>query len=349
MQPSPRGDGIDWAGAESLAFASLATEGIPVRLSGQDCARGTFSQRHSVLADIKSGRSYTPLNHLAEDQAPFQVFNSLLAEFSVLGFEFGYAAARPDGLIMWEAQFGDFANNAQAIIDLYIASGESKWQRLNGLVLLLPHGYEGLGPEHSSARLERFLQLCAEDNLQVCAPTTPAQYFHLLRRQAKQRLRKPLVVMTPKSLLRHPQAVSKLTRLATGGFEEILVDPLKTVKPQRLIFCSGKIYYDLEQRRRERDTQDTAIVRLEQLYPFPARQLEKLMPALAPTVDCCWVQEEPANMGAWCFVRPLLEDLLQQPLTYIGRPAAASTATGFPQIHKRQQAAIVDGAIGSPA
>ena len=340
-----QGKAIDWAGAEALAFASLLSEGIPIRLSGQDSARGTFSQRHSVLFDTQSGKPYVPLNHLEPSQAAFSVYNSLLAEAGILGFEYGYSLAQPGGLTLWEAQFGDFANNAQAVIDLYIASGESKWQRLSGLVLLLPHGYEGLGPEHSSARLERFLQLCAEDNLVVCNPSTPAQYFHMLRRQVIGTIRKPLVVMTPKSLLRHPLAVSGIEELSGGIFQEIIDDPKENKTPRSVLLCSGKIYYDLVQKRPAGSASDIAICRLEQLYPFPEEQLRGLRKKYARVRKWIWVQEEPKNMGAWSFVRPKLEVIVDQPIAYSGRKTSASTATGFKNIYQREQAAIIETAL----
>jgi 2-oxoglutarate dehydrogenase E1 component len=347
LEAIENGAGIDWAGAEALAFAALLVEKIPVRLSGQDCARGTFSQRHSVLVDTETGKTYTPLNHLTDTQAPYRVYNSLLAEASVMGFEYGYSIAQPDALILWEAQFGDFANNAQSVIDLFIASGEAKWQRSSGLVLLLPHGMEGLGPEHSSARLERFLQLCAVDNLQVCHPTTPAQYFHLLRRQVKRPFRKPLVVMTPKSLLRHPLAVSTLSDMAAGSFQEVLDDAAEIRKPKRVLLCSGKIYYALLQWRQNVKRDDVVIVRLEQLYPFPGEPLEAIARRYRSVRQWYWVQEEPENMGAWQFVRYRAEKLLGRALAYIGRPEAASPATGFPVIFKQQQAAIIEQAVGT--
>jgi 2-oxoglutarate dehydrogenase E1 component len=341
------GKGIDWANAESLAFASLLREGYPIRLSGQDCARGTFSQRHSVWTDMESGAAHTPLNRLGGDQAAYEVHNSLLAEYSVLGFEYGYALMRPEVLTIWEAQFGDFANNAQSIIDLFIASGEAKWQRLNGLVMLLPHGFEGQGPEHSSARLERFLQLCALDNLQVCYPSTPAQYFHLLRRQMHLACRKPLVVMTPKSILRHPLAVSTRAELSVGAFAPVLAEKKDTGRVRRVVFCSGKLYYDLMQRRQSIGRRDLALVRVEQLYPFPEQALKESLKPFSKANDWHWVQEEPENMGAWTFMRPRLEALIGRPPGYIGRPAAASPATGFPQIYRRQQDAIIDEAVGT--
>jgi 2-oxoglutarate dehydrogenase E1 component len=299
--------------------------------------------------DPDSCKTYVPLNHLSDAQAPFAVYNSLLAEASVLGFEYGYSIARPEALTLWEAQFGDFVNNAQSVIDLFIASGESKWQRLSGVGLLLPHGLEGLGPEHSSARLERFLQLCAADNLQVCNPTTPAQYFHLLRRQVKRTVRKPLVVMTPKSLLRHPMAVSTLEDLTSGTFREVLDDPGKIKKPQRVLVCSGKVYYALIQRRQELEKQEVPVIRLEQFYPFPQRRLQEVLDRYKQAEEWIWVQEEPENMGGWQFVRHRLEDILGKPLGYIGRPASSSPATGFPAIYKQQQAAIIGDAMGEAA
>ncbi|MDJ0885326.1 MAG: 2-oxoglutarate dehydrogenase E1 component [Desulfobacterales bacterium] len=339
--------GIDWANAESLAFASLLTEGYPIRLSGQDCGRGTFSQRHSVWMDIQTGAHHTPLNHLAEGQAAYEVLNSLLAEYAVMGFEYGYSMIRPEALTIWEAQFGDFANNAQTVVDLFLAGGESKWQRLSGLTLLLPHGYEGQGPEHSSARLERFLQLCAQDNMQVCYPSTPAQYFHLLRRQVIQACRKPLVVMTPKSMLRNPLVVSTCDDLSAGGFEAVISDGDAGRSPRRVLFCSGKIYYELLQRSRAVVKLDAALVRLEQFHPFPEAALKKIIKRYAKAREWAWVQEEPENMGGWQFVRPRLEALVGRPLTYIGRDAAASPATGFPKIFRRQQDTIIDTAVGT--
>ena len=348
LQAVDRGYGIDWAGAEALAFAALLTEGNSIRLSGQDSGRGTFSQRHSVLVDTTTGERYLPLNALGNDQALFYVYDSLLSESGVLGFEYGYSLAQPAGLVMWEAQFGDFANNAQGIIDLFIVSGESKWQRLSGLVLLLPHGFEGLGPEHSSARLERFLQLCAGDNIQVCYPTTPAQYFHLLRRQVKSGFRKPLVVMTPKSLLRHPAAVSNLEDLCEGSFETVLDDPDEVTEPQKVLFCSGKIYYELAARRKELELADLAIVRLEQFYPFPHERLKLLVNKYSSARHWHWVQEEPQNMGGWQFIKPRLEKLIKRKLKYIGREAASSPATGFPAIFRQEQNQITHKAVGPP-
>ncbi len=346
LESVENGTGIDWANAEALAFASLVTEGYPVRLSGQDCERGTFSQRHSVLVDTATGEKYTPLNHLSESQAPFTVYNSLLAEVSVLGFEYGYSTARPEGLTAWEAQFGDFVNNAQSVIDLFIASGETKWQRLSGLVLLLPHGLEGLGPEHSSARLERFLQLCAQDNIQVCYPTTPSQYFHLLRRQVKAPYRKPLVIMTPKSLLRLPAAVSTLQQLSSDSFQEIIAQDNPAGRIKRVVLCSGKLYYALQQRQQELKDSTATIIRVEQFYPFPEKQLADALSRYNEAKQWLWVQEEPENMGGWHFVRHRLEKLIGKPLSYVGRDASASPASGFPLIYRQRQEAIIDQAIG---
>jgi 2-oxoglutarate dehydrogenase E1 component len=344
-----RGEGIDWANAEALAFASLLIEGISVRLSGQDSGRGTFSQRHSTWIDIQNETRHLPLNSIDADQARFDVYDSLLSEAGVLGFEYGYSLARPDGLVMWEAQFGDFVNNAQSVIDLFIASGETKWQRLSGLTLLLPHGYEGMGPEHSSARLERFLQLCAGDNIQVSNPTTPAQYFHLLRRQVKAGFRKPLIVMTPKSLLRHPLAVSKIEDLAADHFHPVLDDPASSKQAKTVLVCSGKIFYELLQNRNELEKTDVAIVRLEQFYPFPESQLKKILQKYRQANKWFWVQEEPQNMGGWQFVQMRLNAASGKSFKYIGRRASASPASGFPALAKSEQQAIVAQALGPPA
>ncbi len=342
---------LDWSAAEALAFASLALEGVRVRLSGQDSARGTFSHRHAVLHDVKDGHTYTPLEHLAEGQAPIEIYNSPLSEAGVLGFEYGYSLDCPNGLILWEAQFGDFFNAAQVIIDQFIVSAEDKWHRLSGIVLLLPHGFEGMGPEHSSARLERFLALAAEDNIQVVNPTTPAQYFHCLRRQVLRKWRKPLVVMSPKSLLRHPRAASTLDECARGSFGRVLPDVLQNPgkKAQRVLLCSGKIYHELEERRKALKKKDVAIVRIEQLYPLPE---EPLRSALAPYPDgtpAVWVQEEPENMGAWRYLRVRLGGKLFErlPFTSITRRESASPATGSGTSHKLEQEEILAMAIGS--
>ena len=343
------GDGIDWANAEALAFASLLDEGFSVRLSGQDSGRGTFSQRHSILVDIQNEKRYVPLNTIGAGQVPFHVYNSLLSEAGVLGFEYGYSLARPDSQTLWEAQFGDFINNAQAVVDLFIASGETKWQRLSGLVLLLPHGYEGMGPEHSSARLERFLQLCAGDNIQVSNPTTPAQYFHLLRRQVKARFRKPLIIMTPKSLLRHPQAISKTDDLSAGHFQPVLDDPDGSKKATTVLVCNGKIFYELFQSRNELKKTDIAIIRLEQLYPFPESQIKKVFQKYGQAKKWFWVQEEPQNMGGWQFARPHLQSTSGKSFAYIGRKASPSPATGFPSLGRMEQQAIIAQAMKPPA
>ncbi len=340
-----KGKDIDWGTAEALAFASLLSQGVPIRLSGQDSGRGTFSQRHSVIRDIQTGDLWVPLNHIAKNQSAYRVYDSFLSEAGVLGFEYGYAVARPGTLTLWEAQFGDFANNAQAVIDLYIAAGEAKWRRQCGLVLLLPHGYEGLGPEHSSARPERFLQLCADDNLQICNPTTPAQYFHLLRRQMVRSFRKPLVILTPKSLLRNPMAVSDIEDFTSGGFNEILDDPEKVKKPERVVLCSGKIFYELLQKRPESARDKVAILRMEQIYPFPKQSLEQVIFRYKDARQWYWVQEEPANMGGAEFIRPRLEKLVGKEVQCVTRPAQASPATGFSGVYKQEQAAIVKEAL----
>jgi len=340
-----KGEGIDWANAEMLAWATLLCEGTAIRLSGQDVRRGTFSQRHASLVNTQTGEHYEPLNHLEEGQAAFTAYDSLLAEVSVLGFEYGYSLVQPLHLILWEAQFGDFINNAQSVIDLYLASAETKWQRYSGLVLLLPHGLEGQGPEHSSARPERFLQLCADDNMQVCHPTTPAQYFHLLRRQMKQNVRKPLVVLTPKSLLRNPRAVSRTDDLVNHGFQEILDEDAALERISRILFCSGKIYYELIQKRESLKNRDTAIIRIEQYYPFPEERIQNIFARYRHAQTVAWIQEEPENMGAWWFIRPLLEKTIQRPLRYVGRRPASSPASGFPRVYRRDQDAVLEGAF----
>ncbi len=340
---------IDWSCAEALAFGSLVFEGTPVRLSGQDSARGTFSQRHLVLCDYESGQEYVPLNHIHPDQAQFEVFDSSLSEAAVLGFEFGYSAADPLSLVIWEAQFGDFANGAQVIIDNFIASAESKWHQPCDLVLLLPHGYEGQGPEHSSARLERFLSLCAEDNLRVCSPTTAAQYFHLLRRQMRDAQRIPLVVMSAKSMLRQPGAASHLRDLAEGAFELVLDDPQASEKRivRRVVLCCGKVYYDLLAERDRRKSAHIAIVRLEQLYPIPEAALARTVASYARAEQIFWVQEEPQNMGAWNYLQQRLIPALPEAhsLRYVGRPESASPATGSLKMHREQQKALINAAF----
>jgi 2-oxoglutarate dehydrogenase E1 component len=345
------GQALDWAAAESLAFATLATEGMRVRLSGEDCGRGTFSHRHAVLHDYEDGHLYTPLQHLAPDQAPVEVLNSPLSETGLLGFEYGYSLDCPGGLILWEAQFGDFVNAAQVIVDQFIVSAEKKWDHLSGLVLLLPHGLEGQGPEHSSARPERFLRQAAEDNIQVAYPTTPAQYFHLLRRQALRRWRKPLIVMTPKSLLRHPKSVSTLDELATGRFQRIIPDELPgaaAAKVKRVLLCSGKIYFELAEQREKLKREDVAILRVEQLYPLPDEVLLSALAKYADGTPVFWVQEEPQNMGAWYDFRVRFGDCLfgRWPLAGVSRPASASPASGSANAHKREQAAVIAKAFG---
>ena len=339
---------IDWAGAEALAFGSLLVEGATVRLSGQDSRRGTFSQRHSVLVDYRTGEEYFPLSHLSDDQGRFRTHDSHLSEFAVLGFEYGYSISNGDALVLWEAQFGDFANGAQVVVDQFIVAGEDKWQQTSGLVMLLPHGYEGQGPEHSSARLERFLTLAAEGSIQVTQPTTPAQYFHLLRRQITRSVRKPLVILTPKSLLRNPDARSATVELTTGRFRETLDDPKledrSTVK--RVLLCSGKIAYALDAARAERDV-PVAIVRLEQLYPFPAEQLEELFARYPKGTEIVWVQDEPRNMGAWAFVNARFMDDLKDEfsITCVSRAESASPATGSARVHEQEQDQMFDEAF----
>ena len=341
---------VDWAAAEALAIGSFLHEGLHVRLSGQDSARGTFSQRHAILYDATTGAEYVPLNHVREGQPRFSVYDSLLSEMAVLGFEFGYSVADPLSLVIWEAQFGDFANNAQVIIDQYISSSEQRWQQPCDIVLLLPHGYEGQGPEHSSARLERFLQLCADDNLTVCNVTTPAQYFHLLRRQKCGLKRRPLVLMTPKSLLRHPRAVSRPVDLTEGAFTEIL-DDAQGADPnavRRLILCSGKIYYDVVEAREKSNAGDIALVRVEQFYPYPERLMGDIIGKYHAAREIVWLQEEPRNMGAWSFMQERLRQQLRdgQSLRYIGRGAAASPATGSMKLHQQNQRQILDAVVG---
>jgi 2-oxoglutarate dehydrogenase E1 component len=335
---------LDWAAGEALALATLSTEGVRVRLSGQDARRGTFSHRHAVLHDYEGKGTFTPLQNLSPDQAKVDIYNSPLSESGVLGFDYGYSLDYPDALVMWEAQFGDFVNVAQVIIDQFIASAEAKWHRFSGLVLLLPHGFEGMGPEHSSARLERFLELCAQDNIQVTYPTTPAQFFHLLRQQALQLWRKPLIVMTPKSLLRLPEAVSPLDDLATGEFQKVIPDQTVDAKNvKRILLCTGKIYYELAKARTELKRNDVAILRLEQLYPLRADLLEAALQPYAAETPVFWVQEEPENMGALRFLRSRLGERLfnRYPLTAVSRPESASPATGSPGAHKIEQARLV--------
>lgn len=341
---------FDWGGAETLAYATLLNDGYAVRLSGQDCGRGTFFHRHAVLHNQKDGTSYVPLRNLAADQPNFLVIDSVLSEEAVLGFEYGYATADPNTLVIWEAQFGDFANGAQVVIDQFISSGETKWSRLCGLTLLLPHGYEGQGPEHSSARLERYLQLCAEDNMQVCVPSTPAQVYHMLRRQMVRPLRRPLIVMSPKSLLRHKLAVSSLDELADGAFYPV-IDEIDTLTPdtvERVVVCSGKVFYDLIERRRAAEIDTVAIVRLEQIYPFPYPETESILARYSNAKQVVWCQEEPRNQGAWRSNKHRIDRVLgsQQTLEYAGRGPSASTAVGYANLHLQEQAKLVDEALG---
>jgi len=340
---------LDWGFAETLAYASLVSEGFHVRLIGQDSRRGTFFHRHSTYFNQRDGRSVTPLEAVASPAA-VTIGDSLLSEEAVLGFEYGYSTTSPDCLVIWEAQFGDFANGAQVVIDQFISSGEAKWGRLSGLTLLLPHGYEGQGPEHSSARLERFLQLCAEHNIQVCVPSTPAQMFHLLRRQMVRPVRKPLIVMTPKSLLRHRSAVSTLGELSSGGFLPLLgeTENLDRAGVRRLIFCSGKVYYELALSRMESHIADVAIVRLEELYPFPVAAYAETVRSFANVRTIVWCQEEPENQGAWYQIRHRLQEPLSDDveLIYAGRPGAAAPASGIHKLHVAQQNALVHAALG---
>ena len=351
---------IDWASAESLAFATLLDEGYPVRLVGQDSGRGTFSQRHSVLRNQEDNTRFIPLNNISKKQKNFEVVDSLLSELAVLGFEYGYSLVEPETLTMWEAQFGDFANGAQVIIDQFISSGERKWSRASGLVLLLPHGYEGQGPEHSSARLERFLQLCGQENLQVMNCTTPANYFHALRRQIHRDFRKPLVIMTPKSLLRHKVCVSNLDDFSKkNSFHRILEDHAfekkngfleleKSKNINKVILCSGKIYFDLLEAREKYKRRDVVLLRIEQLYPFPAKSLVKSIKPYAKNAEFIWCQEEPKNMGAWSHVRDYIQWTLDfikannKNVSYIGRAPAASPATGYAKRHVAQQKEILE-------
>src|ERR1700733_15027184 len=340
---------LDWGCAENLAYASLVQEGYPIRLTGQDSGRGTFFHRHAVLHDQATGRSYVPLQHIASNQPKFTVTDSVLSEEAVMGFEYGFSTTEPHCLTIWEGQFGDFANGAQVIIDQFISSGEAKWGRLSGLTLFLPHGYEGQGPEHSSARLERFLQLCAEYNMQVCVPSTPAQMFHMLRRQMVRSLRKPLIIMTPKSLLRHPLSVSRLEELSGSGFQNV-IDEIDDIKPSavtRVVLCSGKVYFDLLKARREAKTDTVAIVRIEQLYPFPSDEYEAVLRKYSNAREIIWCQEEPQNQGSWYQIRHRLQSKLddRHELLYAGRAGAAAPATGIAALHEQQQKNLVTAAL----
>jgi 2-oxoglutarate dehydrogenase E1 component len=340
---------LDWGCAENLAYASLVQEGYPIRLTGQDSGRGTFFHRHAVLHDQTTGRTYVPLQHLATNQPKFTVTDSILSEEAVMGFEYGFSTTEPRCLTIWEGQFGDFCNGAQVIIDQFISSGEAKWGRVSGITLFLPHGYEGQGPEHSSARLERFLQLCAEFNMQVCVPSTPAQMFHMLRRQMLRALRKPLIIMTPKSLLRHPLSVSRLEELSGSGFQNV-IDEIDDIKPSavtRVVLCSGKVYFDLLKARREAKTDTVAIVRIEQLYPFPSDEYEAVLRKYSNAREIIWCQEEPQNQGSWYQIRHRLQSKLgaQHELLYAGRAGAAAPATGIAALHEQQQKNLVTAAL----
>ncbi len=339
------GGPYDWGMGEALAFGTLLLDGLPIRLSGQDCERGTFTHRHAVFNDTETGAKFTALNTISDKQAKFCVYNSLLSEAAVLAFDYGYSLDYPDMLCLWEAQFGDFANGAQVVLDQFIASGESKWQRSSGLTLLLPHGYEGQGPEHSSARLERFLQACAEQNIQVANLTTPAQLFHALRRQTKRDFKKPLVIMSPKSLLRHPGAVSHLADFTQGSFQEIIDDPSVPPQVERVILCTGKVYYDLCDYRDRNKVEHTAIIRVEQLYPLHRDRLAEIADTYSRDARLIWCQEEPQNMGAWTFVAPQLEEIFGRKAIYTGREAAASPAVGLLALHRIQLATYLHNAF----
>ncbi|WP_192036310.1 2-oxoglutarate dehydrogenase E1 component [Halomonas sp. YLGW01] len=350
------GMALNWGFAETLAYATLLDQGHPIRITGQDCGRGTFSHRHAVVHNQKDGSTYVPLEHIADGQPRFTIHDSFLSEEAVLAFEYGYSTTVPNALNVWEAQFGDFFNGAQVVVDQFISSGETKWGRLCGLTMLLPHGYEGQGPEHSSARLERFLQLCAEHNMQVCVPTTPAQIFHLLRRQVIRPLRKPLVVMSPKSLLRHKEATSTLEELAHGKFQMVLPDQgkLEAEKVKRAVLCAGKVYYDLAAYRAENEREDTAVVRVEQLYPFPKEELQAALKAYPNLEQVVWCQEEPLNQGAWYqsqhhmrAVADMLRDGMGRDLKFAGRPASAAPAAGYMSVHVEQQRQLVDDAFNA--
>ena len=344
---------INWGFAEIMAYATLLVDGYPVRMTGQDIGRGTFSHRHAVLHNQKEEGQHIALEHLAADQADFKIYDSLLSEEAVLAFEYGYATTSPKGLVMWEAQFGDFANGAQVVIDQFITSGENKWTRLCGLTMLLPHGYEGQGPEHSSARLERYLQLSAQENIQVCVPSTPAQVFHMLRRQAIRPLRKPLIVMSPKSLLRHKAAVSTMDDLANGHFQPVIDDPHVADKSAvtRVVLCSGKVFYDLDAARDEKGADHVALVRIEQLYPLPEVQLKEILSSYPREANVVWCQEEPMNQGAWYSIQDSLRRLVSlsmfgAELRYIGRPASASVSAGYTALHVKEQDAFISAALG---
>ena len=340
---------LDWGMAETLAYATLVDAGTDIRLTGQDSGRGTFFHRHAVVHNQKDASTYLPLQNISEKQGAFEVYDSVLSEEAVLAFEYGYATAEPTSLVMWEAQFGDFANGAQVVFDQFLSSGEQKWGRLCGLTCLLPHGYEGQGPEHSSARLERFLQLCADHNMQVCVPSTPAQVYAMLRRQSVRPLRRPLIVMTPKSLLRHPLATSSLEELSEGVFHNMIdeIDDIAADKVERVVFCSGKVYYELLQERRKQELNNIAIVRVEQLYPFPHAEMDTIMQRYQHVKDFVWCQEEPQNQGAWYCSQHHFVDAIPAgaKLTYAGRKASASPACGYMSVHNKEQQALVADAL----
>ncbi|MCB1081265.1 MAG: 2-oxoglutarate dehydrogenase subunit E1, partial [Chlamydiia bacterium] len=335
---------LDWGMAEHLAYASLLTQGIHVRISGQDSGRGTFSHRHAILVDQENEKRYYPLSHLSSDQAPFDVYNSPLSEYAVMGFEYGYSLAYKKALVIWEGQFGDFANGAQIVIDQFLVAAEQKWGRTCSLTLFLPHGYEGQGPEHSSGRIERFLQLAGDNSLYIATPSTPAQFFHILRRQGISEVRKPLILFTPKALLRYPPSLSPFKSLEKGQFEEVLDDPRAPKKVSRLIFCSGKVYYDL-MKHNQRD--NIAFVRIEQLYPLHTEKVQALLKKYDSAKECFWVQEEHSNQGAWTYIEPLLKNLLPEklPLRYVGRDRSASTAAGSMALHKAELAKFLKEAL----
>ena len=343
---------VNWGFAENMAYATLLNESYPIRITGQDVRRGTFSHRHACVFDSNNGTGYIPLSIIAEEgNTKFDIYDSLLSEEAVLGFEYGYSATWPTGLTIWEAQFGDFANGAQVVIDQFIVSAQHKWERLSGLTMLLPHGYEGQGPEHSSARIERFLQLCASENIQVCVPSSPKQIFHLLRRQAIRKMRTPLVVISPKSLLRNPNAVSSIDELTTGSFECVIDDEVKIKENvKKVIMCSGKVFYDLLEKRNKEKRKDIAIIRIEQLYPFPYDDLEETLIKYQNVNEFVWCQEEPMNQGAWFSHRHRIQRVLDRldneyVVTLVSRPAAAAPAVGLMKLHLKQQNDLINEAI----
>ena len=342
---------VNWGMAEVMAYATLVQQGYPVRLTGQDVGVGTFSHRHAAIINQENGEEFIPLQNIGNDQAEFRIYDSVLSEEAVLAFEYGYSTTSPKGLVIWEAQFGDFANGAQVVIDQFIASGEQKWARLSGLIMLLPHGFEGQGPEHSSARLERFLQLCAQHNMQVCIPTTPAQMFHLLRRQAIRPMRRPLIVMSPKWILRHKEATSTLEELSSGGFQAVISEnEIESPNVKRLILCSGKVYYHLLEQRRANDIKDIAIVRLEQLYPFPHEELDLVLDSMANLQQVLWCQEEPMNQGAWYSSQHHMRNALTRrdpglEISFVGRQGSSAPASGYMSAHKEEQMQFVNEAL----